>query len=155
MREATDMAESVCFALGVSYARIRLYIFLLWWLVETRNPHEGSPHCCTKNIREKHVNKSIFLIIPFQHVSLLFPHLLNTWLHRFVYMMGNMTHSLWVISKKGVICVFTLRAKDTLFEQLLKDKSHVVLTKQRMYLCFTIFSRDIKGKWIAECNWLF
>lgn len=48
------------------------------------------------------VNNSVFLTIPFKHECEDLLLLLNfkTWLHRSVYILRNMTHSLWVISKK-------------------------------------------------------
>lgn len=63
-----------------------------------------------------------------------------------------MTHSLWV--EKRVVCVLWYKQEKFLWvicEQLLKDKSHVVLTKQRMHLRFTVFNTHqqsrVKGFW--------
>ena len=57
---------------GREFASLRVWalrgsaciFFFLRRLVETRNPHQGSPHCFTKNITEEDVNKSVLLTIP-------------------------------------------------------------------------------------------
>lgn len=75
-----------------------IFVFL-WRMVESeapqRNPHRGSSHCDTKNISKK-------LASQFKDLSLLlicrthdFTHLFTWW---------DMTHSLWVIAKKRVLC---------------------------------------------------
>ncbi len=114
------MAASVCFALGVSYARICLYIFLFmvtgWNKAPWRNPHQGSPHCYTKSISEKHAKQICLFNYTFKECEfkdLLL--LLIFWTHDFTDLfIWHMTHSLWVISKKRVICVLCYKQEKLL-----------------------------------------
>lgn len=118
--------------------------FQFWWPVETRLrrgiPHGGSPRYHTRNTGQRHVNKSVFLTSSFKHVRSLLLLSFQThdrFMHLFIMRIDSFT-----FCKKRVICA--LVAGVFLSSS---SKSNVMLTKQRMQLCFTVSSTSKKKMW--------